>query len=253
MPKPSPRVALVTGATSGIGLAAARLLAARDWTVVATGRNRDVLAELEGEGTAAATLPGDLAEEGVADQVAAGALEVAGRLDGLVHAAGILAAGGMDDEDDGGFLKLMEVNLTASWRILKRCWEPLKRTAGNAVLVSSVTGLRAFPGLVGYCVSKAAVDQLVRTAALDGAPYGVRVNGVNPGVVVTELHKRGGMGEEAYEAFLERSKQSHPLGRVGRPEEVAEAIAWLLDDATSGWITGESLPVDGGRHQTAAR
>ncbi|HEB85071.1 MAG TPA: SDR family oxidoreductase [Bacteroidetes bacterium] len=135
---------------------------------------------------------------------------------------------------------------------MKAAWEPLKRARGAAVLVSSVTGLRAFPNLVGYCVSKAAVDQLVRCAALDGAPHGVRVNGVNPGVVVTELHRRGGMDEEAYTAFLEHSRDTHPLGRVGKPEEIAAAITWLLGPE-AGWVTGVNLPLDGGRQLTCAR
>ena len=81
--------------------------------------------------------------------------------------------------------------------------------------ISSVTGLRSFPGVLAYCVSKAGVDQLTRCAALELAPKGVRVNAVNPGVVVTEIHKRGGMSEENYEKFLEHSRTTHPIGRVG--------------------------------------
>jgi len=118
--------------------------------------------------------------------------------------------------------------------------------------VSSVTGLRSFPGLVAYCASKSAVDQLTRCAALDLAPKGVRVNAVNPGVVVTNLHRRSGMKEEQYAAFLERSRETHPLGRPGRPEEIAELILFLASDQ-SGWITGETIAIDGGRHLTCAR
>ncbi len=247
------RVALVTGATSGIGLATARLLAGEGWRIVATGRNEEVLRSLAEEGVAARTVAADLAVEGEAARVVRSAAELGGgAIHGLAHAAGILTAGGMDSETDEGFERQMRVNLTASWRLLKAAWEPLKRARGAAVLVSSVTGLRAFPNLVGYCVSKAAVDQLVRCAALDGAPHGVRVNGVNPGVVVTELHRRGGMDEEAYSAFLEHSRDTHPLGRVGKPEEIAAAIAWLLGPET-GWVTGVNLPLDGGRQLTCAR
>jgi NAD(P)-dependent dehydrogenase (short-subunit alcohol dehydrogenase family) len=124
--------------------------------------------------------------------------------------------------------------------------------AGNIVNVSSVTGLRAFPGVLAYCVSKAGLDQLTRCAALELAAKGVRVNAVNPGVVVTEIHKRGGMNEEQYEAFLEHSKGTHPLGRVGEAREIAELIFFLASDRAS-WITGATYSIDGGRAQTCAR
>jgi NAD(P)-dependent dehydrogenase (short-subunit alcohol dehydrogenase family) len=88
--------------------------------------------------------------------------------------------------------------------------------------------------------------------ALELAPHGVRVNAVNPGVVRTNLHRRGGWNEARYAAFLEHSKSTHPMGRVGTPEDVADAIAFLASDR-SGWITGETIAVDGGRHQTCAR
>jgi NAD(P)-dependent dehydrogenase (short-subunit alcohol dehydrogenase family) len=128
----------------------------------------------------------------------------------------------------------------------------LIETKGNIVNVSSVTGLRSFPGVLAYCVSKAALDQLTRCAALELAPKGVRVNAVNPGVVVTEIHKRGGMSEADYEKFLEHSKTTHPLGRVGDPKEIAELIFYLASEKAS-WITGGTYQIDGGRALTCAR
>jgi NAD(P)-dependent dehydrogenase (short-subunit alcohol dehydrogenase family) len=80
----------------------------------------------------------------------------------------------------------------------------------------------------------------------------VRVNAVNPGVVITEIHKRGGMSEDAYEGFLERSKQTHPLGRVGEPQEIAELVFFLASERAA-WITGATYSIDGGRGQTCAR
>ena len=118
--------------------------------------------------------------------------------------------------------------------------------------VSSVAGLRAFPNLLVYCISKAALDQLTRCAALDLASKGIRVNAVNPGVVVSDLHRRSGMTEESYSAFLEHSKQTHPLGRTGEPDEIADLIAYLASERAS-WITGETISIDGGRHLTCAR
>jgi NAD(P)-dependent dehydrogenase (short-subunit alcohol dehydrogenase family) len=106
--------------------------------------------------------------------------------------------------------------------------------------------------VLAYCVSKSAVDQLTRCAAIEMAPLGVRVNAVNPGVTVTNLHRRSGMDEEKYSAFLERSKTTHPLGRPGQPDDIASLILFLASDRSS-WMTGETIPIDGGRHLTCAR
>ena len=125
-------------------------------------------------------------------------------------------------------------------------------SGGNVVNISSVTGLRSFPGILAYCVSKAGLDQLTRCAALELAPKGVRVNAVNPGVVVTEIHKRGGMSDEEYQRFLEHSKTTHPLGRVGDPKEIAELVFFLASDKAA-WITGATHQIDGGRALTCAR
>ncbi len=95
-------------------------------------------------------------------------------------------------------------------------------------------------------MSKAAVDQLVRTCALEVAARGVRVNAVNPGVIVTEIHKRGGMDDDAYEKFLEHCKTTHAMGRVGNVDEVAKTIAFLASTDSS-FITGQTLAIDGGR------
>ena len=107
-------------------------------------------------------------------------------------------------------------------------------------------------GVLAYNVSKSGVDQLTRCVALELASAGVRVNAVNPGVTVTNLHRRSGMDESRYAAFLERSKETHPLGRPGQPQEVASLILFLASDR-AGWMTGETIPIDGGRHLTCAR
>jgi len=118
--------------------------------------------------------------------------------------------------------------------------------------VSSVNGIRSFPGVLAYNVSKAAVDQFTRCVALELAPKGVRVNSVNPGVIITELQRRGGLDQEAYVKFLEHAKVTHALGRPGEVKEVAAAIAFLASDEAS-FSTGISLPVDGGRHAMCPR
>lgn len=120
------------------------------------------------------------------------------------------------------------------------------------VNVSSVNGIRSFPNVLAYCVSKAAVDQLTACTAIELAAKGVRVNAVNPGVIMTPLQMRGGLSDEQYQKFLEHSKTTHALGRVGEVDEVAEAIAFLASD-NSAFITGISMPVDGGRHALCPR
>lgn len=175
-----------------------------------------------------------------------------GRIDVLVNAAGVIASAGVKETTDEAFDAMLDINLRASFRLLRDATPSLIETRGSVVNLSSVAGTRAFPGLLSYCVSKAAVDQLTRCAALDLAANGVRVNAVNPGVVVTNLHRRGGMDEARYAAFLEHSRATHPLGRPGTPEEIAELIVWLASPRAS-WITGETISIDGGRHLTCLR
>ncbi len=243
------RTALVTGATSGIGRATARLLAASGATVVATGRNAAALQELDG----VLAFPGDLTDASFRERLTESTAEAGkGRLDSLVNAAGIIGTGSIESTPLDSFDHMMDINLRSVFDLTQRCVEPLKAAKGAIVNVSSVTGTRAFPGVLSYCVSKAAVDQMTRCIALELADHGVRCNAVNPGVVRTNLHRNGGMTEEDYAAFVERSATTHPLGRIGEPEEVAELIAFLAGDRSK-WITGECIAVDGGRAQTCAR
>jgi NAD(P)-dependent dehydrogenase (short-subunit alcohol dehydrogenase family) len=248
--------ALVTGATSGIGRATARLLAAQGAAVALTGRDRDALdalaAELCAAGGVAFWVAADLKRDEERAALAASALERLGGLDLLVNAAGVIASAPLEATSLNLWRDMLELNATAPLHLTQLCAEALKESEGAVVNVSSVSGQRAFPGVLAYCASKAALDQLTRCAALDLAPHRVRVNAVCPGVVVTELHKRGGMSDEAYAAFLARSTTTHPLGRVGEAEEVAALISFLGSRA-AGWVTGVTLPIDGGRHLTCAR
>jgi len=170
----------------------------------------------------------------------------------LINAAGVLATGATDATSDELWDRVMGINVRAPFRLMRAAFPHLKARRGTVVNVSSVNGRRVFPGLSVYNTSKAALDQLTRCAAIDWAPHGVRVNAVNPGVTVTNLHRRGGMDEQAYEAFLVRAKETHPLGRPGQASEIASLILFLASDQAE-WITGETIAVDGGRHLTCAR
>jgi NAD(P)-dependent dehydrogenase (short-subunit alcohol dehydrogenase family) len=128
----------------------------------------------------------------------------------------------------------------------------LIETQGNIVNVSSVAGLRAFPGASAYCMSKAALDQFTRCLALELASRNVRVNSINPAVIVTNFHKQAGMDDKAYQEYLEKAKLTHAMGRVGHVSETAHAIAYLASDLAT-FITGSCLPVDGGKTQMCPR
>ncbi len=247
--------ALVTGASSGIGRATARRLAAEGAKVTVVGRRRDRLDEVARElgtaGAEAAVAVGDLRDEAACAAVVATAVERFGRLDLLVNAAGVIGNGAVDATEPAEWDRVMDSNLRSVWLMTRAAAAALKAAQGAIVNVSSVTSIRPYANLASYCVSKAAVDMLTRCAALDFAPHGVRVNAVLPGVVVTELHTVTGAVAD-YPAFLERGKGTHPLGRVGQPEEIAALIAFLLS-GESGWTTGACVSIDGGRALTSAR
>ena len=250
------RVVMITGATSGIGRATARRFAAQGSYVIACGRDSSSLEEVEQEiksqGGKSLALAVDVTVESQLQQAFHTAINQTGRLDVLVNAAGHISNGSIEDTSLQAWDAMMNVNLRSVFYLMQLAAPHLIKTGGNIVNVSSVTGLRSFPGVLAYCVSKAGVDQLTRCAALELAAKGVRVNAVNPGVVITEIHKRGGMSEEAYENFLERSKTTHPIGRVGEAYEIAELIFFLASDKAS-WITGATYSIDGGRALTCAR
>ncbi|KIH55080.1 oxidoreductase, short chain dehydrogenase/reductase family protein [Ancylostoma duodenale] len=209
----------ITGASSGIGRATALLFAKHKYQLSLTGRNeaalKDVAKECVQQGITENDVvisPTDLAADNAPKAIVHNTLGKFQRIDSLVNSAGILRAGPVLDSDISVYDELFNVN---------------------------------FPGVTYYCMSKSAVDQFTKCLALEMAPHGVRVNAVNPGVTVTNLHRRSGQDETAYAAFLEKSKSTHALGRPGDPREVAEAILFLASEKSS-FTTGQLLRVDGG-------
>lgn len=250
------KVVIITGASSGIGRATAKLFVENGAKVVAVGRNEQELNTLQAENQnqkgSIKQVFADLSETSQIDRLMTTTIDTFHRLDILINAAGIIANGSIESTSLEDWDKMFNLNLRSVFYLMNKSVPHLIESKGNIVNVSSVTGIRAFPNVLAYCVSKAGIDQLTKCSALELAPKGVRVNAVNPGVVVTNLHKRSGMNEEKYELFLEHSKTTHPLGRAGEPTEVADLIYFLASDKAS-WITGASYEIDGGRAQTCAR
>lgn len=248
------KVALVTGAGSGIGRAIAELFSSEGASLFLTGRRRDALEttakKLKGR---VVVSTGDVRKPGDADRWAAECEKEFGGLDVLVNNAGIIGGGGILDFNREKWRALMDTNVEGVIEVTRACAPLLvKRDGGAIVNMGSVTGIRPYAGLLGYCVSKAAVNMITQSLAMELAPKNITVNSILPGVVVSDLHKTGGMDDGAYAAFLERSKTTHPMGRVGTPREVAEAALYFAS-AEARWTTGVLLSVDGGRALTAAR
>lgn len=250
------KVALITGASSGIGKETARLFAQNSAQVTLVARNKNALTQIVEEIRAqkgqAIAIQTDVTRFDDCENAIEKTIAEFGQLDILVNAAGIIGAGSIENTSREDWAYMMDANLNSIFYLTQLAVPHLKKTHGAIVNVSSVTGLRAFPNILAYCVSKAGLDQLTRCAALELASKGIRVNAVNPGVVLTNLHRSSGFSDEKYKNFLDHSKTTHPLGRIGTSEEIAESILFLASEK-SGWITGETLSIDGGRHLTCAR
>lgn len=252
------RVVLITGASSGIGAGTAEFLATKGAWLVLVGRNVENL-----RAVAAKCLPthgapnslqivADVTNEADVKRIIDTTIEKFEKLHVLVNNAGILKRGSIENGTFEDYDTVMNVNVRSIFHLTQLAVPHLIATKGSIVNVSSVNGMRSFPGILAYNMSKSAIDQFTQCVALELADKSVRVNSVNPGVIVTNIHKRGGMDEQAYAAFLEHSKSTHALGRAGNPLEVAEAIAFLASDRAS-FITGAIVPVDGGRHSMCPR
>lgn len=249
------KVVLITGASSGIGAATAIHFASLGASVSMTGRDlgrlQEKAAKCKFEGTPEPFLiTGEMTKDDDVKRIVESTIKHFGKLDVLVNNAGMIEIGTIETTDVQQYDRVFNLNVRSMYHLTNLAVPHLIATKGSIVNVSSVNGIRSFTGILPYCMSKSAIDQFTRCTALELASKQVRVNSVNPGLIITE--RRCGMNEEQFNALVERSKTTHALGRAGQPEEVAKTIAFLASDDAS-FITGANIPVDGGRHVMCPR
>ena len=241
-------VAIVTGASRGIGLAIAERLVRDGWRVCLTARNQEPLAaavDQLGGAEHAIGVAGKADDPVHQDEAVARTVKTFGRLDLLVNNAGINPVfGPLLEVDPAAVRKVFDVNVFAVLGWVGRAYEAgLRRSGGAVVNVSSIAGLQPARGLGAYALSKAALLHLTRQLALELAPE-VRVNAVAPAVVRTKFARA------LYEGREEELAEAYPLGRFGMPNDVAGAVAFLAS-ADAAWLTGQTIVIDGGITQTA--
>jgi NAD(P)-dependent dehydrogenase (short-subunit alcohol dehydrogenase family) len=251
------RTALVTGGGSGIGRAVAARLHEEGAFVFICGRRAAAL-EQAGAGISAggeriAHAAADLTK---AEEVAALVRSVEARgagLDILVNCAGIMSFGKLDRLELSALHAMFDINTFAPWRLSVAVLPLIRERSGGAIVnISSISGMRPFEGSGAYCMSKAALIMMSQVMALEFARDGVRVNVLCPGMVEDTELGNGVFSAADVAASYDRFRSLHPLGRNGKPRDVAEAVLFLCSEASS-WITGAVLPLDGGRHLTTNR
>ncbi|OAN76396.1 short-chain dehydrogenase [Jannaschia sp. EhC01] len=237
---------LITGGGSGLGRGVAEDMAARGAKVTITGRRAEKLKEVAHTiGPACAIAVGDVAVEEDRKRMIAAAVAHGNGLHGLFNNAGNMLRGPITELSADDILDLLNVNVVAGMRLTGLATPHLEQQGGAVVFVGSGHTRRAFPGASPYAASKGAVEVLAQVLAAELGPKGIRVNCIVPGAVPTEINVRAGIAGsfEDNKARLNSMVDDHPLGRIGTPNEIAEAVDYLL---RAEWTTGASLVVDGG-------
>ena len=244
------KVALVTGAASGIGLATARLMTQRGANVFMVDMNRESLGQaiesMGEEGLRATHFVADVSVPSELRQAFGECESSLGSVDLVFNNAGIAIGGSVQEMRDDEWERLVATNLTSVRVGCQAAIEQMLAHKGGAIVnASSVQGLRGFPGWAGYAATKAGIDGFTRQIAREYASRGVRVNSVAPGTVLTGLNEKILEESKNPQEILDLWSNAHPIGRFSEPEEIAEVVCFLLSDASS-FITGQTIAVDGG-------
>lgn len=236
------RIAVVTGGGSGIGAAVVAALAEDGFVVVSLSRSGAF-----GSAPQAAhlSLSCDVSDFSSVEKAHAHILQAYGATHALVNCAGITAFGLIEDLPLEDLTRVISVNLFGVIYTCRVFAQDLQTTRGCIVNVSSGLATRPLPGRAVYAATKGAIESLTRSLAMDYGPHGVRVNAVAPSVVRTGIWRTAGLDEEAQQRMLRERGATYPLGRIGEPEDVADAVRFLASERAR-WITGCVMPVDGG-------
>ncbi len=240
------KIAWVSGASSGIGRGAAERLAADGAKVVLLGRDEARLAEVATAcGPTAVSAAFDVAVADEVDAQVPALLEQHGAPDVVVHAAGITVVGALDALTPEQWHHQMDVNLTSLYLLNRHLWPAMVPRGGSIVTLGSTASFAGFPQDAAYVASKGAILAMTKAMALDGGPHGIRVNAVCPGFILTPNLQGYFDAQDDPAAAAAGAGAAAPLGRMGTPEDIAGAIAFLASDDSS-FVSGTSLLVDGG-------
>jgi len=249
---PVHRRALIVGGGTGLGLAGSLALAARGWQVFLTGRRADRLAQAQALHPAGQCewSAGDATSQEDVQRVVRECVAALGGLDALVISAGQSGVGSVLQADVADFERVMRASVWPVFLYTQAAVSHFGPQGGSICAIASVTASVPQPERVAYCSAKAAVVGMVRQMALDLAPRRIRVNAISPSLVPTELSMGAIAKAPDPQALLAARIRSHPLGRIGTPDEIGQAVAWLCSEDAS-WITGQDLVMDGGLSLTA--
>lgn len=245
----SEKVVLISGGTSGIGLAAARQFVESGAKVALLGRDiqrgRDALGSLTGVEQDPVFFAGDVSQTADCDRVVAQTIAQFGRLDILVNSAGEYLEKSLQDTSETEFDRIMSINMKGPFFLTQAATLHLKQSRGSVVNVSSDAGLNGNVLCTAYCASKGALTLFTKALSLELAPHGVRVNCVCPGDVATPMLERQIAAEADPARYRRQMSEMYPLGRVATADEVAAVIVFLASDAAA-FVTGAAWSVDGG-------